>query len=145
MIITDLFSSKDACHVCGQTPCNCTHIAESTSGVQSNIDTNSSNFNHLLYMLRNDYPVPRGRLLNKVMMNGQWLDPDDIRELVQKNQLWANLGFGQEGYNARGVGPGEGDHVVAEATGTLARTRDRLGLDAVPLQDRKSTRLNSSH
>ena len=85
-------------------------------------------------MLRNDYPVPRGRLLNKVMMNGQWLDPDDIRELVQKNQLWANLGFGQEGYNARGVGPGEGDHVVAEATGTLARTRDRLGLDAVPLQ-----------
>ena len=105
MIITDLFSSKDACHVCGQTPCNCTHIAESTSGVQSNIDTNSSNFNHLLYMLRNDYPVPRGRLLNKVMMNGQWLDPDDIRELVQKNQLWANLGFGQEGYNARGVGP----------------------------------------
>ena len=28
MIITDLFSSRDACHVCGQTPCNCTHIAE---------------------------------------------------------------------------------------------------------------------
>ena len=28
MIITDLFSSKDACPVCGQTPCNCTHIAE---------------------------------------------------------------------------------------------------------------------
>ena len=28
MIFTDLFSNKDACHVCGQTPCNCTHIAE---------------------------------------------------------------------------------------------------------------------
>ena len=28
MIITDLFSSRDICHVCGQTPCNCTHVAE---------------------------------------------------------------------------------------------------------------------
>ena len=28
MIITDLFSSKDSCHVCGQTPCNCTSITE---------------------------------------------------------------------------------------------------------------------
>lgn len=31
MIISDLFSSKDACPVCGQTPCNCTHIAESVA------------------------------------------------------------------------------------------------------------------
>ena len=28
MIISDLYSAKDYCNVCGQTPCNCTHIAE---------------------------------------------------------------------------------------------------------------------
>ena len=82
-------------------------IKEDAAGVQSNIDTSSPNFNHLLYMLRNDYPVPRGRLINKVMMNGQWLDPDEIKELVKSNQLWKGLGYGQEGYNVRGQGPGE--------------------------------------
>lgn len=82
-------------------------VAEGATGVQSNIDTSSPNFNHLLYMLRNDYPVPRGRLINKVMMNGQWLDPDEVKELVKSNQLWKGLGYGQEGYNVRGQGPGE--------------------------------------
>ena len=33
MIFTDLFESRDLCHVCGQTPCNCTHIAESAGSV----------------------------------------------------------------------------------------------------------------
>lgn len=28
MLFTELFEGKDACPVCGQTPCNCTHIAE---------------------------------------------------------------------------------------------------------------------
>ena len=28
MITTDLFESRDICRVCGQTPCNCTHINE---------------------------------------------------------------------------------------------------------------------
>jgi len=36
MIFTDLFS-KDMCHVCGQTPCNCTHIAESVAEGTGNI------------------------------------------------------------------------------------------------------------
>ena len=29
MLVSELFLSKDICHVCGQTPCNCTHVAES--------------------------------------------------------------------------------------------------------------------
>jgi hypothetical protein len=37
MIFTDLFESKDMCHVCGQTPCNCTHIAESAGSVGDTI------------------------------------------------------------------------------------------------------------
>ena len=28
MITTDLFESRDICRVCGQTPCNCTHVNE---------------------------------------------------------------------------------------------------------------------
>ena len=101
--------------------------------VQSNIDTTDPKFNHLLYMLRYDYPVPRGRLLNKVMMNGEWLDPDDIRDLVKKNKLWANLGFGQEGYNARGMGPGEGGHVVAEGKMAAISRGRRDGKQGKPL------------
>ena len=37
MIISDLFSSKDACPVCGQTPCNCTHITESVNSIGNKI------------------------------------------------------------------------------------------------------------
>ena len=33
MIFTDLFESRDICRVCGQTPCNCTHVAESAGNV----------------------------------------------------------------------------------------------------------------
>ena len=29
MLFTDLFEGRDMCNVCGQTPCNCTHVMES--------------------------------------------------------------------------------------------------------------------
>lgn len=35
MLFTDLFSHPDICQVCGQTPCNCTHIAE---GADAKVD-----------------------------------------------------------------------------------------------------------
>lgn len=91
-------------------------VAEGEGRFQTNIDTDSHDFNRLLYMIRNDYPVPRGVLMKKVMMNGQWLDPDEVKELVQSGELWSDLGYGQTGYNIKGTGPGEGN-VAEDAAG----------------------------